>query len=92
MWKDEPIPLLDLGERVGLAPAREGSRGNVVLTEADGFRMGLHVDRAVADHEVFVREVPAALQALRPLGGVAILPDGVPVLLLEPRALVEDFV
>lgn len=92
MWKDEPIPLLDLGERIGLSPAREGSRGNVVLTEADGFRMGLHVDRAVADHEVFVREVPAALRALRPLGGVAILPDGVPVLLLEPRALVEDFV
>jgi two-component system chemotaxis sensor kinase CheA len=90
MWKDEPIPLLDLGERVGLPSA--GSGGNVVLTEANGFVMGLHVDRAVADHEVFVREVPAALRALKPLAGVAILPDGVPVLLLEPRVLVEDFV
>lgn len=92
MWKDEPIPLLDLAERVGLAPVRDRARGNVVLTEANGFQLGLHVDRAVADHEVFVREVPAAFQALKPLGGMAILPDGVPVVLLEPRALVEDFV
>lgn len=90
MWKDEPMPLLDLGEHVGLS--RAGSRSNVVVTEANGFQLGLHVDRAVADHEVFVREVPAAFQSLRPLGGVAILPDGVPVLLLEPRALVEAFV
>ncbi len=89
IWKDEPIPLLDLGQRVGLPAIKSG--GNVVLTEADGFRMGLHVDRAAADYEVFVREVPAALAALRPLGGVAILPDGVPVLLLEPRTLIEDF-
>ncbi|MBW2280631.1 MAG: Hpt domain-containing protein [Deltaproteobacteria bacterium] len=92
MWKDEPIPLLDLGERVQLPSAGPRHKGNVVLTEARGFRMGLHVDRAIADYEVFVREVPSALAALRPLAGVANLPDGVPVFLLEPGALVEDFV
>jgi chemotaxis protein histidine kinase CheA len=92
MWKDEPIPLLDLGERVQLPSAGPRHKGNVVLTEARGFRMGLHVDRAIADYEVFVREVPPALAALRPLAGVANLPDGVPVFLLEPGALVEDFV
>ena len=92
MWKDEPIPLLDLGERVQLPSAGPRHKGNVVLTEARGFRMGLHVDRAIAEYEVFVREVPPALASLRPLGGVANLPDGVPVFLLEPGALVEEFV
>ena len=65
---------------------------HVVLLETRGFRLGLRVDRALEDLEVFVREVPAALSCVRPLGGVAILPDGVPVFLLEVGALVEEAV
>ena len=91
-YKDEPIPLLDLAERLLLAPPPPGHEGNVVLFEARGFRLGLRVDRAVSDLEVFVREVPPVLSRIKPLGGVAILPDGVPVFLLEVGSLVDDFV
>jgi two-component system chemotaxis sensor kinase CheA len=92
VWKDEPIPLIDLAERLVLAPPPVDRAGNVVVLDVRGFRLGLRIDRAVSDLEVFVREVPPVLSQLKPLGGVAILPDGVPVFLLEVGALVEPFV
>jgi two-component system chemotaxis sensor kinase CheA len=85
----EPLPLVDLGARIGLPAAAQGGRGNVVIVDARGFRVGLRVDRALEELEVFVREVPAALGRLPAIGGVAILPDGVPVFLVEVAELVE---
>ena len=90
VWRDEPIPLLDLPRRFGFEPRAGNKGGSVVFVEARGFRLGLRVDRAIEDLEVFVREVPAALAHLKSLGGVAVLPDGVPVFLLEVGALVEE--
>ena len=91
VYKDEPLPLLDLAEHMGLRPLG-GDRGNVLVLETRGFRFGLLVDRAVADLEVFVRETPEPLSCHKALGGVTILPDGDPVFLLEPAPLVESFV
>lgn len=87
--KGEPLPLVDLSERVGFERIRPG-RGAVVQLEVRGFRLGLLVERAVRECEIFVRPVPRVLAALEPLGGAAILPDGVPVFLLEVSALVES--
>ncbi len=86
----EPIPLVDLGARIGLRPAPRRERGNVVIVDARGFRLGLRVERALEELEVFVREVPAALGKPPALGGVAILPDGIPVFLVEPAELVRE--
>jgi two-component system, chemotaxis family, sensor kinase CheA len=91
VYQDEPIPLLDLAERIGLPRSRDDEGGNVVLIEARGFRLGLRVKRAVGDQEVYVREVPRALASLRHLGGVATLSDGAPVFLLEMGRLLENF-
>lgn len=91
MYQDEPIPMLDLAERVGLPPAVDDTSGNIVLLDARGFRLGLRVDRAAAYQEVYVREVPAALSGFSHLRGVAILSDGAPVFLLEVGALLEPF-
>lgn len=90
MLKEEPLPLLDLGPRLGVAPTRADG-GCVVVVEARGFKLGLLVDRVVDDLEVFVRETPPPLRALASLGGVAILRDGAPVFLLEIGSLVENF-
>ncbi len=90
VWRDEPLPLLDLPRRFGFECGDSVKGGSVVVVEARGFRLGLRVDRAIEDLEVFVREVPEALTHLKSLGGVAILPDGVPVFLLEVGALVEE--
>jgi two-component system chemotaxis sensor kinase CheA len=92
VWNDEPLPLLDLGLRLGGAAPTTDSKpgGTAVLLEVKGFRLALRVDRAAEEVEAFVREVPAALAAHPLLGGVAVLSDGAPVFLLEPGALVEE--
>ena len=92
VFKDEPLPLLDLSEHIGLGPSPTRSSANVLVFETRGFGFGLLIDRAVSDLEVFVREVPDLLAGIKVLGGVAILPDGDPVFLLEPGSLVESFV
>ncbi len=92
VFKDEPLPLLDLSEHIGLGPAPTRLNANVLVFETRGFGFGLLIDRAVSDLEVFVREVPALLAGIKALGGVAVLPDGEPVFLLEPGSLVESFV
>ena len=92
VFKDEPLPLLDLSEHIGLGPSPTRSSANVLVFETRGFGFGLLIDRAVSDLEVFVREVPDLLAGIKVLGGIAILPDGDPVFLLEPGSLVESFV
>jgi two-component system, chemotaxis family, sensor kinase CheA len=91
VYQDEPIPMLDLAERIGLPRRGDDEGGNVVLLEARGFRLALRVSRAVGDQEVYVREVPRALASLKYLGGVAILSDGAPIFLLEIGGLLENF-
>ena len=92
VWKDEPMPLLDLGRLILGLRGPDSHKGNVIVLETQGFRYGIRVDRVAADHEVFVREVPSVLSNLKPLAGVAVLADGEPVFLLEPAVLVEDYV
>jgi two-component system chemotaxis sensor kinase CheA len=90
VWGDEPLPLVDLASRLGLETPPEGSRGAIVVVEMQAFRLGLRVDRVAAHLEVFVRKVPGLLGSIPLLGGGAILPDGVPVFLLEVGHLVEE--
>ena len=91
VWNDEPLPLVDLAPRLGLESSPgEDPRGAALLLEVDGFQLALQVDRVVAEVEVFVRDLPRALAEHAFLGGVAVLPDGAPVFLLEPAGLVEE--
>ncbi len=91
VWRDEPMPLLDLASQVMVERRPLPERGSVVVLEHQGFRFGLLVDHVAASHEVFVREVPSVLVGRNALAGVAVMNDGQPVFLLEPGALVEDF-
>ena len=90
VWKDEPLPLIDLNARMGLGNV-DTKRGSVVVLDAQGFRLGLRVERVSASHEVMVRDAPDFLSAIKPISGVALLADGEPVFLLEPGPLVEEF-
>jgi chemotaxis protein histidine kinase CheA len=89
VWKDEPMPLLELGQQIMNLPPPSEPRGNVLVLETQGFRYGI---RVATDHEVFVREIPPVLSGLTPLAGVAILTDGEPIFLIEAGVLVGDFV
>ncbi len=89
-WGDELLPLVELGRWLGLEPSVPEDRGAVVVVETSGFRLGLRVDRVTSHVEVFVREVPPPLASIPVTGGVAILPDGEPVFLIEVAQLVEQ--
>ena len=62
----------------------------LVFVESRGLRVGLRVDAVVADREVFVRHVPAVLDPIGLLAGVAILPSGLPAFLLDLGLLVGE--
>lgn len=91
LYKDEPLPLLDLGQQIGLPHVDSALAANVLVLEVRGFKLGLHVQRAIGNLEVYVRDVPAPLDEIAVLGGVAVLPDGAPVFLLELGVVVERF-
>jgi two-component system, chemotaxis family, sensor kinase CheA len=90
MFKDEPLPLVDLAQRLGVSPPAPNA-GVVVVLEVRGFKLGVLVERVMDDLEVYVRETPEPLGGMPHLGGVAILRDGAPVFLLEIGSLVENF-
>jgi two-component system chemotaxis sensor kinase CheA len=90
VWRDEPLPLVDLGPSIGLSPSIPDRTGAVAIVETHGFRLGLRVDRVDTHLEVFLREVPAPLRRISVLGGVSILPDGDPVFLLDVGQIVEE--
>jgi two-component system chemotaxis sensor kinase CheA len=90
MWGDEPLPLVELGRWLGIDRSSPDDRGSIVVVEIPGFRLGLRVDRVTSHLEVFIREVPQPLASIPVAGGVAILPDGEPVFLLEVTQLVEE--
>jgi two-component system chemotaxis sensor kinase CheA len=91
LYKEEPLPLLDLGQQIGLPRVERADSGNVLVLEVRGFKLGLHVERALGNLEVYVRDVPAPLDEIAVLGGVAVLTDGAPVFLLELGVVVERF-
>lgn len=82
---DDPVLVLDLGERLRL-PARPLANTAVaplVLTELRGERVALRVDRFVGQQEIYIKPVPSLLARVRVLAGLTLLDDGSPVFLLD---------
>jgi len=87
-WRDAVIPLLDLGCHFGTA-ARRRRAGYAVIIEAFGRHRGLVADAILGMQEVVVRGLDPILG--RPVGvfGSTVLGDGRPILILDPRSLVQ---
>lgn len=86
-------PLRDGLEKPGSGearPLRDRPGGVAVVLDIKGFRLAIGVDEVVGEREVFVRDVPKLLADQPLLGGVAVMPDGAPVFVLEPAALLGD--
>jgi two-component system chemotaxis sensor kinase CheA len=87
---DEPIPLLDLAERIGAprrAPAAPRERAILVLTDVRGERVALDVERVAGQQQIYVKPVPELLGSVRALAGLTILGDGRPVFVLDLNQL-----
>jgi len=84
--RGSPLPTADLRVVLGLAKAGSGRRP-VVVVDTGGGRAALIADTLLGQQDVVVEQLaaPAGLPAW--VGGVTILPDGAPALILDPAAL-----
>ncbi len=79
--------ILGLGLGLGLAPQ---GPGQTVIVSLRGRRVGLSVDRVQRHTDLLLRPLHPALAALPGVGGVGVLGNGEPVLVIEPDGLVTD--
>jgi two-component system chemotaxis sensor kinase CheA len=83
---DEPVPVLDLAERLGWQARRAGG-GPIVIANVRGERVALRVDRLAGQQDIYVKPLPVLLAGLRVLAGMTVLGDGRPVFLLDLNQL-----
>ena len=87
-WRGEMIALLDLGEYFGTRAARRNS-GHLVVIEALGRRRGLVIDSVVGLQEVVVRTLDPLCGRPSGVAGSTVLGTGRPILILDPRTLID---
>ncbi len=81
---DEPVPVIDLAETLALPSSDPGDGPAIlVLTEVRGARIALRVTRLAGQEEIYVKPVPAFLDAARALAGLTVLGNGSPVFTLD---------
>lgn len=79
----EPLLVLDLAERLGLAPPPPSATLPLVLAEVRGQRVGVRIERLAGQQEIYVKPVPPLLASARALAGMTVLGDGSPVFVLD---------
>ena len=84
---DEPVPVLDLGGRLGMGAASPAASAVLLLAEVRGERMALRVERMAGQEEIYVKPVPKLLACARALAGLTVLGDGSPVFALDLNQL-----
>jgi two-component system chemotaxis sensor kinase CheA len=86
---DEEVELVSLGERLGLAAGAETDSLCLVLTETQGRRVGLQVDRFFGQRDAFVKNLGFPLDRLPGMSGATVEADGSVVFIIDPHPLLE---
>lgn len=84
---DEPVLVLDLAERLAVAPPPRLEAVPLVLVDVRGESVAVRVERFVGQQEIYVKPVPELLCEVRLLAGFTVLGDGSPVFLLDVNHL-----
>jgi chemotaxis protein histidine kinase CheA len=84
----EPLLVLDLAERLGLAPPPPSAALPLVLAEVRGQRVGVRIERLAGQQEIYVKPVPPLLASARALAGMTVLGDGSPIFVLDLNQIV----
>ena len=83
----EPVLVIELAERLGLAPPPRAPNVTLVLVEVRGERAGVRIERLAGQQEIYVKPVPQLLASLRALSGLTVLGDGRPVFVVDVNQL-----
>ena len=82
------IPLLQLGEKLGLQDGQhDPSDGIILIIDSGGQQRGLLVDRLISKQEVVIKSIGETFQTQKLYSGAAIMGDGQVALILDPDAL-----
>ncbi|GEM_PF-457617 len=87
---EEDVSLYSLTAVLGLPAVPAGEITWVVLTEVQGRRIGLQVDRFIGHREAFVKSLGFPLNLLTGLSGAAIEGDGQVVFIVDPQSLFDN--
>jgi two-component system chemotaxis sensor kinase CheA len=79
----EPVLVIELADRLGLAPPPPSPNAMLVLVELRGERVGVRIERLAGQQEIYVKPVPKLLAAVRALAGLTVLGDGRLVFVLD---------
>lgn len=87
-WRDELVPLTRLGRTLG-GNGHEGGPDPmpVVALEVGGRRFALGVDELLGEQEIVVKSFLAPRGTLSIFSGATVMPDGRPVLIIDPASL-----
>ena len=84
---DEPVLVIDLAERLAVAPPEPSPSVSLVVVEVRGERVAVRVERFVGQHEIYVKPIPDLLAGVKLLAGLTVLGDGSPIFLLDLNQL-----
>lgn len=83
------LPLLKLGELIGLSHCSALEAGILLVVEADGNRVALLVDMLVGQEQVVIKSLESNFRKVDYIAGATILGQGQVVLILDVAALVR---
>jgi two-component system, chemotaxis family, sensor kinase CheA len=86
--RDRLLPLVSLGDLLGLGPSETGTSGaQVVVTEVGDSLLGIIVDRVFDTEEIVVKPVAPILRHITMFSGNTILGDGSVIMILDPAGI-----
>jgi two-component system chemotaxis sensor kinase CheA len=85
--EDEPVAVFPLAEYLCLPAPAPRAPELMVLAEVRSERMAIKIDGVVGHQQIYVKPVPELLSNVRPLAGLTILGNGLPVFLLDLNQL-----
>jgi two-component system chemotaxis sensor kinase CheA len=88
LLRNQVIPTVHLRERLGVGPRKTEGRRPTIVLDVGGRRSALVVDALVGQQEIVVEAFDGPRGMLPVFSGATILGDGVPILILDPAALV----
>jgi len=86
--RDRLLPLVSLGELLGLGASDTGtSGGHIVVTQVGSSLLGIIVDRVFDTEEIVVKPVAPILRDITMFSGNTILGDGSVIMILDPAGI-----
>jgi len=87
-WRDRLVPIVDLGVHFGTRPAPRKA-GYLIAVQLGPRARALAADLIIGVEDVVVRRLDPIVGRAPGVGGSTVLGDGRPILILDPRGLMD---